>query len=102
MRSRLGSGPLTLPGLGWLVLFFIVPLAIIFVVSLGTRDRFGGVLLDHVSLDNYRDGAVAGVPADGLELVPLRRADRDPVDRDRLSGGVLDQPPRRLRTRRCC
>ncbi len=54
MRSRLGSGPLTLPGLGWLVLFFIIPLAIIFVVSLGTRDRFGGVLLDHVSLDNYR------------------------------------------------
>jgi len=54
VRSRLGSGPLTLPALGWLVLFFIVPLAIIFVVSLGTRDRFGGVLLDHVSLDNYR------------------------------------------------
>ncbi len=54
MRSRLGAGPLTLPGLGWLFLFFIVPLAIIFVVSLGTRDRFGGVVLDHVSLDNYR------------------------------------------------
>jgi spermidine/putrescine transport system permease protein len=54
VRSRLGSGSLTLPGLGWLVLFFIVPLAIIFVVSLGTRDRFGGVLFDHVSLDNYR------------------------------------------------
>jgi spermidine/putrescine transport system permease protein len=54
VRSRLGAGPLTLPGLGWLVLFFIVPLAIIFVVSLGTRDRFGGVVLDHVSLDNYR------------------------------------------------
>ena len=54
MRSRLGTGPLTLPGLGWLFLFFVVPLAIIFVVSLGTRDRFGGVVLDHVSLDNYR------------------------------------------------
>jgi spermidine/putrescine transport system permease protein len=54
VRSRLDSGPLTLPGVGWLVLFFIVPLAIIFVVSLGTRDRFGGVVLDHVSLDNYR------------------------------------------------
>lgn len=54
MRSRLGSGTLTLPGLGWLVLFFIAPLAIIFVVSLGTRDRFGGVLLDHLSFDNYR------------------------------------------------
>jgi spermidine/putrescine transport system permease protein len=54
VRSRLGTGPLTLPGLGWLFLFFVVPLAIIFVVSLGTRDRFGGVVLDHVSLDNYR------------------------------------------------
>jgi spermidine/putrescine transport system permease protein len=54
VRSRLGSGPLTLPGLGWLFLFFIVPLAIIFAVSLGTRDRFGGVVLDHLSLDNYR------------------------------------------------
>jgi spermidine/putrescine transport system permease protein len=54
VRSRLGAGPLTLPGLGWLCLFFVVPLAIIFVVSLGTRDRFGGVVLDHVSLDNYR------------------------------------------------
>jgi spermidine/putrescine transport system permease protein len=54
VRSRLGSGPLTLPGLGWLFLFFIVPLAIIFVVSLGTRDRFGGVVFDRLSLDNYR------------------------------------------------
>jgi spermidine/putrescine transport system permease protein len=54
VRSRLGAGPLTLPGLGWLFLFFIVPLAIIFVVSLGTRDRFGGVVLDRASLDNYR------------------------------------------------
>jgi spermidine/putrescine transport system permease protein len=54
VRSRLGSGPLTLPGLGWLFLFFIVPLAIIFAVSLGTRDRFGGVVFDHISLDNYR------------------------------------------------
>ena len=54
MRSRLGPGPLALPGLIWLALFFIVPLGIIFVVSLGVRDRFGGVVLDHLSLDNYR------------------------------------------------
>ena len=54
MRSRLGPGPLALPGLVWLGLFFIGPLGIIFVVSLGVRDRFGGVVLDHLSLDNYR------------------------------------------------
>ena len=54
MRSRLGPGPLGLPGLAWLGLFFVVPLGIIFIVSLGERDRFGGVVLDHLSLDNYR------------------------------------------------
>ena len=53
MRSRLGAGPLVLPGIGWLALFFLVPLAIIFVVSLGTKDRFGGVVLDSPNLDNY-------------------------------------------------
>jgi spermidine/putrescine transport system permease protein len=53
MRSRFGAGPLVLPGLGWLALFFVAPLAIILVVSLGDRDRFGGVVLDVLSLDNY-------------------------------------------------
>jgi spermidine/putrescine transport system permease protein len=53
MRDRLGSGALALPGILWLAVFFVVPLAIIFVVSLGTRDRFGGVLLDTLTLDNY-------------------------------------------------
>ena len=53
MRSRLGAGPLVLPGLGWLGVFFLLPLAIILVVSLGTRDQFGGVLFDHLSLDQY-------------------------------------------------
>ena len=102
MRSRLGSGPLTLPGLGWLVLFFLVPLAFIVVVSLGTRDRFGGVLLDHALARQLPDGPLAGVPADRLELGPLRRADDDPLDRHRLPGRVLDQPLRRARTRPSC
>ena len=53
MRSRLGSGPLVLPGILWLFLLFVLPLAIIFVVSLGTKDRFGGVVLDSPNLDNY-------------------------------------------------
>jgi spermidine/putrescine transport system permease protein len=53
VRSRVGAGPLVLPGVLWLFLFFVLPLAIIFVVSLGTKDRFGGVILDSPSLDNY-------------------------------------------------
>ncbi len=53
MHRRLGAGPFVLPGLGWLALFFIVPLAIIFIVSLGERDRFGGIVLDQPSLENY-------------------------------------------------
>jgi len=53
VRSRLGSGPLVLPGILWLFLLFVLPLAIIFVVSLGTKDRFGGVVLDSPNLDNY-------------------------------------------------
>lgn len=51
---RLRGAILLVPGLAWLALFFLVPLAIIFVVSLGTKDRFGGVLLGAFSLDNYR------------------------------------------------
>ena len=53
MRSRLGAGPLVLPGIGWLALFFLVPLAIIFIVSLGTKDQFGAVHFDHLTLDHY-------------------------------------------------
>jgi spermidine/putrescine transport system permease protein len=54
MRDRLG-GTLALPGLGWLTLFFLVPLGFILIVSLGDHDRFGRVLLDSPSLDNYRE-----------------------------------------------
>jgi spermidine/putrescine transport system permease protein len=50
---RTRQGFLILPGVGWLVLFFVVPLVIIFIVSLGTRDQYGGVILDRLSLDNY-------------------------------------------------
>jgi spermidine/putrescine transport system permease protein len=36
-----------------LAVFFLLPLAIILVFSLGTRDAAGHVLLEHLSLDNY-------------------------------------------------
>lgn len=42
-RYRARDAVLVLPGMAWLALFFAVPLGIIFVVSLGTRDQYGGV-----------------------------------------------------------
>jgi spermidine/putrescine transport system permease protein len=53
VRGRIRDAVLLVPGLAWLVVFFLVPLVIIFVVSLGTRDQYGGVLFSRLSLDNY-------------------------------------------------
>jgi spermidine/putrescine transport system permease protein len=44
---------LVLPGVIWLAAFFVVPLAIIFVVSLGHRDALDRVDLSNPSLENY-------------------------------------------------
>jgi spermidine/putrescine transport system permease protein len=41
------------PAVAWLAIFFLVPLAFIAVVSLGSRDELGRILLDNLSLDNY-------------------------------------------------
>jgi spermidine/putrescine transport system permease protein len=51
--DRLRAAALVLPGVGWLLLFFVLPLALIFVVSLGSRDPLGRISLDVLSLDNY-------------------------------------------------
>ena len=51
--ARLRGTALVLPGVAWLVLFFSVPLAIIFVVSLGDRDALDRIDLSTPSLDNY-------------------------------------------------
>ena len=53
IQSRLGSVILVAPGVVWLIAFFLVPLAIIFVFSLGTRDAAGHVILDHLGFQNY-------------------------------------------------
>lgn len=45
---------LLVPSVGWLVFFFVVPLAIMFVVSLGSRGELDQISLDPLSLDNYR------------------------------------------------
>lgn len=54
LGERLTSAILVVPGVAWLVLFFVVPLGLILVVSLGTTDDLDQVVLDPLSLDNYR------------------------------------------------
>ena len=51
--ARLRGTALVIPGVAWLVAFFVVPLAIIFVVSLGQRDALDRVDLSAPSFANY-------------------------------------------------
>ena len=53
LRSRLGGVFFVLPGVLWLAIFFLVPLVLIFIVSLGTRDAAGHVSLANPNLDQY-------------------------------------------------
>jgi spermidine/putrescine transport system permease protein len=52
-EDRRREAVLLVPGVGWLVLFFLVPLLFILVVSVGERDRFGAVVLTSPSLGSY-------------------------------------------------
>jgi spermidine/putrescine transport system permease protein len=51
--SRLASAVLVLPGVVWLLILFLVPLLIMVVISFGTSDATGQVVLDQPTLDNY-------------------------------------------------
>jgi spermidine/putrescine transport system permease protein len=51
--ERIRAAALVLPGIAWLVLFFVVPLGIIFVVSLGSRDALDRISLEQPTIDNY-------------------------------------------------
>lgn len=53
MLNRLRGPIVVLPAVVWLLIFFLVPLALIGVVSLGDRDELGRILLDRLSLKNY-------------------------------------------------
>ena len=53
LRARLSGGLLVLPGVGWLLVFFLLPLLIIFIVSFGSKDATGHVVLDDLGLRNY-------------------------------------------------
>ena len=54
-RARLTGGLLVLPGVGWLLAFFLAPLLIIFVVSFGSNDATGHVVLNDLGLRNYAE-----------------------------------------------
>ncbi len=51
--GRFRDTALFAPGMSWLAVFFLAPLAVIFVVSLGTRDQYGGVVFEGFGLQNY-------------------------------------------------
>ncbi len=53
LSSRLAGAVFVLPGVVWLAIFFLLPLVIIAVVSLGSRDAAGHLTLAHPNLDNY-------------------------------------------------
>ena len=53
LRSRLSGGLLVVPGVAWLLAFFLLPLLIIFVVSFGTKDATGHVVLTGLGFQNY-------------------------------------------------
>jgi spermidine/putrescine transport system permease protein len=53
MLNRIRGPIVVLPAVIWLLIFFLVPLALIGVVSLGDRDELGRILLDKLSLKNY-------------------------------------------------
>ena len=83
------------PGLAWLVAFFVLPLVLIFIVSLGHRDELDRVVLSNPSFDNYaRAIDPRFVPT---LLNSLRYAALTTILSlaDRLPAGLLDQPLRR-------
>jgi spermidine/putrescine transport system permease protein len=53
LRDRLAGLVFVVPGVVWLAVFFLFPLLIIIVVSLGTKDAAGHVSLAHPDLQNY-------------------------------------------------
>ena len=54
MLTRARGTIVVVPAVVWLGIFFLLPLALILVVSLGSRDELGRIVLENPSLDNYR------------------------------------------------
>jgi spermidine/putrescine transport system permease protein len=53
LLNRVRGPIVVVPAVAWLAIFFLVPLALIGVVSLGDRDELGRIVLDELSLRNY-------------------------------------------------
>jgi spermidine/putrescine transport system permease protein len=51
--GRIGGSIFVLPGVVWLAAFFLFPLVMILIVSLGTNDATGHIDLSQPNLDNY-------------------------------------------------
>jgi spermidine/putrescine transport system permease protein len=51
--GRLGGSVFVVPGVAWLAAFFLFPLVIVLVVSLGTNSATGHIDLSHPDLQNY-------------------------------------------------
>ncbi len=54
MLTRVRGTFVVIPAVAWLAIFFLLPLALIAVVSLGSRDELGRIVLNPLTLDNYR------------------------------------------------
>lgn len=68
-RLGLGAGVLVLPGVVWLGVFFLFPLVLIAVISLGSVDPTSHITLAHPSLDNYTEALrTAYLPALGRSI----------------------------------
>jgi spermidine/putrescine transport system permease protein len=53
LLERLTSAVLVVPGVFWLVLFFVIPLVLIFFVSLAGTDELDRIVFDPLTLANY-------------------------------------------------
>ena len=53
LLERLTSAFLVVPGVAWLVLFFVLPLGLIFFVSLARADELDRIIFDPLTLANY-------------------------------------------------
>ncbi len=90
-----GGARLLGPGIAWLVLFYVVPLALHLPRqprASATRSAGSSRSLD---LDNYARAFDTGLPAHDPELAAIRVDHDDPVPRHRLSRRLLDLALRR-------
>ena len=102
MLTRARGTIVVLPAVAWLAIFFLLPLAFILVVSLGSRDELGRIVLDNLSLDNYRKAFNPDYLPTFVNALALRGADDGPVAADRLSRSPTGSRATAATARPCC